>query len=215
VSAGLAAVLLAVVPLITPLLAVIHRMEPLNRRSLAGAGIALLGIVIMTVGPEGLLIPATGLAAIALAALTVAESVIVSKKVSLGHPIMTNAVGMPIGALGLGVISLIANETWALPQKTSVVWSVFYLVTVGSVGLFGLFLLVIRRWTSSATSYAFVLFPVVAIMLEALILDEPLSIRSVLGALVVMAGVWFGVIAPGARSAAKSREREETARNPT
>lgn len=200
VSAGMASVLLAAVPLITQFLAAAHRMESLSRRNLAGAVIALSGIVVMTVGPSGLAVPLGGLIAIAIAAVTVGESVIIGKKVSVGHPAMTNAVGMPIGALGLLIISAVAGERWALPRQTDVRWSVLYLSLIGSVGLFVLFLLVIRRWTPSASSYAFVLFPVVSLLLEAWILDEPLTGRSVAGAAVVMAGVWYGALARSART---------------
>jgi drug/metabolite transporter (DMT)-like permease len=203
VSAGVASVLLASVPLITQFLAAAHRMERLSRRNLTGAVIALSGIVVMTVGPSGLAVPLGGLIAIAIAAFTVGESVIVGKKVSVGHPAMTNAVGMPIGAMGLLIISAVAGERWALPQQTDVRWSVLYLALIGSVGLFVLLLLVIRRWTASATSYAFVLFPVVSLLLEAWILDEPLTGRSVGGAAIVMAGVWYGALAQSARLAGR------------
>lgn len=196
VSAGMAAVLLAVVPLITPLLAVAHRMEKLNRRTLTGAFIALAGIVVMTVGPSAMILPLSGLVAIAIAALALGESVIIGKKVSVGHPVMTNAVGMPIGALGLLLISAVAGEQWAIPQQTEVIWSVLYLSMIGSVGLFVLFLLVVRRWAPSAAAYAFVLFPVVSLLLEAWLLEEPLTIQAMVGVLVVMAGVWFGALAP-------------------
>jgi drug/metabolite transporter (DMT)-like permease len=203
VSAGMASVLLAAVPLITQFLAAAHRMESLSRRNLAGAVIALAGIVVMTVGPSGLAVPLGGLIAIAIAAFTLGESVIVGKKVSVGHPAMTNAVGMPIGATGLLIISAVAGERWALPQQTGVRWSVLYLSLIGSVGLFVLLLLLVRRWTASATSYAFVLFPVVSLLLEAWILDEPLTGRSVGGAAVVMAGVWYGALARSARMAGR------------
>jgi drug/metabolite transporter (DMT)-like permease len=196
VSAGMAAVLLAAVPLITQFLAAGHRMEKLSGRNLAGAVVALAGIVVMTVGPSGLAVPLGGLVAVAIAAFTVGESVIIGKKVSVAHPAMTNAVGMPIGALGLLAISAIAGERWAFPQQNDVMWSVLYLALIGSVGLFVLFLLVIRRWTPSASAYAFVLFPVVALLLEAWILDEPLTVRAFAGAVVVMAGVWYGALAP-------------------
>jgi drug/metabolite transporter (DMT)-like permease len=68
------------------------------------------------------------------------------------------------------------------------------------VGLFVLVLLVIRRWTASATSYMFVLFPVVTMLLDALISGEPLTINGVIGAALVMTGVWFGALAPSART---------------
>jgi drug/metabolite transporter (DMT)-like permease len=85
-----------------------------------------------------------------------------------------------------------------------VLWSVIYLTLIGSIGLFVLFLLVMRRWTPSASSYAFVLFPVVTLILEATLLGEPLIARSVAGALVVMAGVWFGALSPDRRRGAPS-----------
>jgi len=125
----------------------------------------------------------------------VSQSVIIGKRVSADHPAMINAVGMAIGVPVLLAISAVAGESWILPQAPEVVWSVVYLVTVGSVGLFVLFLLVVRRWTASATAYAFVLFPVVAMFLEAWLEDVPLTVRGLAGALIVMTGVWFGVLA--------------------
>ena len=195
VSAGMAAVVLAAVPLITPLLAAAQRLESLSRRTLIGALVALTGILVKTVSPEGLELPLTGLLAMVLAAVTVSQSVIIGKRVSADHPAMINAVGMAIGVPVLLAISAVAGESWILPQAPEVVWSVVYLVTVGSVGLFVLFLLVVRRWTASATAYAFVLFPVVAMFLEAWLEDVPLTVRGLAGALIVMTGVWFGVLA--------------------
>jgi drug/metabolite transporter (DMT)-like permease len=203
VNASMAAVLLAAVPLITPLLAAVHKMERLRMRSMAGALIALVGITIMTVGPAGLMIPAGGLAAIAIAAVAVSESVIIGKKVSVNHPVVTNAIGMPIGAVGLLALSLIVGEPWALPRQASVIGAVAYLSVIGSVVLFVGILMVMRTWTSSATSYAFVLFPVMTLLIEAWLLDEPLTVRSVAGAVIVMTGVWFGALAPSAHPAAE------------
>jgi drug/metabolite transporter (DMT)-like permease len=202
VTAGIAAVVLAIVPLVTPMLASVQRLESLDRRAVIGALVALGGIVWMTVGPEGLVLPLSGLVAILIAAVTVAQGVILGKRVSGNHPAMTNAVGLVVGAPLLLILSTIVGESWILPGSTASLWSVLYLMTVGSVGLFVLFLLVVRRWTASATAYAFVLFPVVTMLLEAWLADVPLTLRGVTGALVVMAGVWLGAFAPKRRPAA-------------
>jgi drug/metabolite transporter (DMT)-like permease len=217
VNAAMAAILLAVVPLVTPLLAAAHRMEKLRLRNMAGAVIALVGITIMTVGPAGLLVPLSGLAAIAIAALALSESVIIAKLVSVNHPVMTNAVGMPIGAVGLLILSLLVGDEWVLPQQSDVVGAVIYLSIVGSVGLFILMLMVIRKWTSSAVSYAFVLFPVTTLLIEAWLLDEPLALQSIAGAVIIMAGVWFGALAPSARTAGviDPTDPREDARSPS
>ena len=74
-----------------------------------------------------------------------------------------------------------------------------YLVLLGSGVLFVLILLVVRRWTASATSYLFVLFPVATLALGAWLADEPITMHAVTGAVLVMAGVWYGALSPGAR----------------
>lgn len=199
VTAGVATVILAIVPLVTLLLAAAHRMEKLGIRPLIGSILAIGGIFWMAVGPQEIDLPFTSLLAMLVAAIALGESVIVSKKVSGYHPVMTNAVGMSVGALALLAISAVAGEQWASPSQTEVILSVAYLATFGSVGLFLLLLLVIRQWTASASSYAFVLFPVVTMLLGAWIADEPITLQGVTGAIFVMSGVWFGALSPGAR----------------
>ncbi len=195
VTAGLAALVVAVVPLFTPLLAAAQRIEKLQPRAVLGAVIALGGILLMTVGVDGLVLPLSGLIAMLFAAVAFAESVILGKRVSENHPVMTNAVAMPVGAVLLLLLSVIQGERWAWPAQAGARWSLIYLVTLGSVGLFAIVLLVVRRWTASATAYAFVVFPVVAMLGDAWLLQVPLTIRGLSGAAVVAAGVWFGAFA--------------------
>lgn len=207
VTAGSATVVLAVVPLVTTLLAVVHRLERLHPRALLGSVLALSGIAWMSIGPSGMVLPAAALAAMAAAALCVGESVILGKRISGNHPAMTNAVGLATGAVVLLALSAGAGESWVLPSQGSVVLAVAYLVTLGSVGLFVLTLLVIRAWTPSATSYMFVLFPVVTMVLESVLTGEPVTLRGTVGAALVMAGVWFGALA-GARGRPAPRSTE-------
>lgn len=201
VTAGVATVVLAVVPLVTLLLAAAHGMESLGLRSVVGSFLAIAGIVWMTFGPQEVVLPFAALLAFLAAAVTAGESVILSKKVSGYHPAMTNAVAMATGAVVLLAISAVTGDRWALPTQGEVIWSLIYLVTLGSAGLFVVLLLVVRKWTASATSYAFVLFPVSTMLLGAWIADEPITGQGVAGAILVMSGVWFGALSPGARRA--------------
>lgn len=194
VTAGTGAVVLAMVPLVTVLLAATQRLEKLNSRTLLGALIAFGGIFWMTLGADGLVIPLDGLIAILAASFTIGQSVILGKHVSGNHPVITNAIGMTVGAPLLLVLSAVVGEPWLFPSQAETLAAVTYLVLLGSVGLFVLTLLVVRRWTASATSYAFVLFPVVTMLAEAWLLDEPLTARSAIGATAVMVGVWFGAL---------------------
>ena len=199
VTAGVATVVLAIVPLVTSLLAAMQRLERLSIRALIGSLLALAGIAWTAVAPGEVVLPITALLAMVAAAVCVGQGVIVSKKLSGNHPAMTNAVALSTGSLALLAFSALSGEVWVLPSQPEAVWSLVYLVTIGSVGLFILALLVVRQWTASATSYMFVLFPVVTMLLGAGLADEPVTIHGAVGALLVMAGVWFGVLSPAAR----------------
>lgn len=198
VTAGVGTVVMAVVPLVTVLLAASQRLERLRARALVGALLALAGILWMTLGPTQVDLPLPPLLAMLAAAICVGQSVIVGKHLAANHPVMTNAVAMVTGALALLALSAVIGENWALPTRSDVIWSLAYLVTIGSVGLFVLILLVIRRWSASATSYMFVLFPVVTMLLGAWLADEAITVQGAIGAVVVMTGVWFGAFSgPG------------------
>lgn len=199
VTAAVGVIVLAIVPVVTVVLAALQGLERLRLRSAVGALLALAGIVWMTFGPRQVAIPLSALAAMLAAALSAGQAIVLGKRLAGNHPAMTNAVGMTAGAVLLLVLSAAAGESWALPRHAEAVWAVAYLVTLGSVGMFLLVLLVVGRWTASATSYMFVLFPVVTLALGAWLADEPVTAEAVTGAALVMLGVWIGALSPGAR----------------
>ncbi|HEX6947936.1 MAG TPA: EamA family transporter [Acidimicrobiia bacterium] len=199
VTAGMATVVMAVVPLLTLLLAAAQGMERLSPRALIGSLLALAGILWITAGPGSGDLPLPSLLAMLGGAVCVGESVILGKRLSRNHPVITNAVAMPVGTVPLLLISVIAGERWVLPEQSEAAVALAYLVTLGSVGLFVLTLLVVRHWTASASSYMFVLFPVVTMLLAAWLANEPITVRGVTGAAAVMAGVWFGALSPSSR----------------
>lgn len=199
VTAAVGVIVLAIVPVVTVVLAAVQGLERLRLRSAVGALLALGGIVWMTFGPKQVAIPLTALAAMLAAALAAGQAIVLGKRLSGNHPAMTNAVGMTAGTVLLLALSAAAGESWALPRRAEAVWAVAYLVTLGSVGMFLLVLVVVGRWTASATSYMFVLFPVVTLALGAWLADEPVTPEAVMGAAVVILGVWVGALSPGAR----------------
>lgn len=201
VTAGLATIVLAVVPLLTLLLAVAQGTERLHWRGVVGAILALAGIAWTTFGPGEVDLPLLPVLAMLASAVSIGQSMIISKRLSANHPAVTNAVGMAVGAPLLLALSLVAGETWAVPRDPRALWALGYLMTLGSVGLFVMVLLVIRRWTASASSYMFVLFPVVTMALGVWLAGEPVTVDAIAGAALVMAGVWFGALSPGARAA--------------
>jgi drug/metabolite transporter (DMT)-like permease len=199
VTAGVATIVLAIVPLVTLLLAVLQRLERLHARGAVGAVVALGGIAWMAVGPQQVEVPPLAVAAMVGAALAIGQSIILGKRLSAHHPVMVNVVGMAAGAALLLMLSAAAGESWTMPRQPQALWAVLYLMTLGSVGLFVLVLVVVRRWTASATSYMFVLFPVVTSALGAWLADERVTAQAATGAAMVIAGVWFGALSPRAK----------------
>jgi drug/metabolite transporter (DMT)-like permease len=210
VTAGVATIVLATVPLMTLLLAVAQRLERFRPRALVGAVAAMLGIAWMAFSPSVLVLPPLPLLALVAAALCIGQSIILGKRVSANHPAVTNAVAMSTGAVLLLAASRAAGEAWAWPSLPEARWALLYLVVFGSVGLFALTLLLIRRWSPSATSYAFVVIPVVTILLEAALAGVPLTASALVGAAIVLLGVWFGALAPVASEPATVRSERAT-----
>ena len=194
--AALAAIFIALVPLLTLLLAIAHGLERFNWRGLAGALVAVAGVFVVFADRAGGAVGIGSLLALLAAALCIAESAVAAKRYPRAHPVAYNAVAMVPGALLLLALSLIAGESWALPSQNATWVALAYLVVLGSTALFVAFLFVLGRWTASATSYATVLFPIVAAVVGALVAGEAISTGLVAGGTLVVAGVYVGALAP-------------------
>jgi drug/metabolite transporter (DMT)-like permease len=192
VQASTTSTILALGPLLTLLLAAAHGLERFRWRGLVGASLALAGIALGIGGQPGVSAPIPSLLAIVAGAACLAEASVVVKLFPKTSPIATTAVGMTTGAAMLLMVSLLAGESWFLP-RTSTTWAVFaYLVLAGSVLLFYLYLFVLTRWTASATSYAFLLFPVVGVSLAAWLAHETITPLFLAGSAIALLGVWVG-----------------------
>jgi drug/metabolite transporter (DMT)-like permease len=196
-SVGVASVLMAAVPILTLALAALQRVEPLTLRGLAGGALCLVGIAVLSAHSLGGDVPFRYLLAALVAPVVIAESTIVAKRFPRTDPIATNAVGMLVGASLLALASLAADEAWTLPQAGATWAAAAWLVLAGSVGLFWFFLVVVKRWTASASTYAIPLMPVVAIALAAGLTDEAIQPEEALGGLLVIVAVYVGAVSGG------------------
>jgi drug/metabolite transporter (DMT)-like permease len=91
---------------------------------------------------------------------------------------------------------LLAGESLVVPQRAATWIALGYLVVVGSVVVFVLFLFVLRHWVASRTAYVYVVVPFVTVALSAWLDDEPVGAGLVLGGLLVLAGVYVGALRP-------------------
>lgn len=192
--AGLAGIVLALVPLITLGLAVLQRQERLGRDAILGGLLAAAGLGIVYRGELAADAPLLPLLAVIAGVIAAAQGSIVLKHHPRGDPYATNAIAMLVGASALLVLSFLRGESWVAPRQDATLLAFTYLILVGSLVLFALFLYVLQRWTASRTSYQFVLSPIVAVAAGVLIAGEHVTPTFLLGGAVVLAGVYFGAL---------------------
>lgn len=195
-EAGLASVMLALVPLFTLVFASLVGLESLRMRGVVGALAALGGVAIMFRERAAVDVPLAHLLASVATAACFALAPVVVKRFPAVHVATNNAVGMFTGAVILLVLSAVTGEPATIPQEPTTWAAQLYLAIPGSVGVFGLLLFVLGRWPASTVSYQAVLSPIVAIALSAWLLDEPVTGGLFLGGALVLMGVIVGALAP-------------------
>ena len=192
--AGTTMLTLAIVPLLTVLLAAVQGIERFRLMGLVGAVIAAAGIVVVGADELSLNVPMLSLLLLLAAAVCQAESGIVVKRFPPGDPVAANGIGMLLGAAMLAVVALLTGERVEVPTRPETWLAMAYLIGPGSIAVFVLVLYVLSRWTASATSYAFLLFPLVAVVFGAILLREPIRPSFLLGGAIVLAGVYIGAV---------------------
>jgi drug/metabolite transporter (DMT)-like permease len=188
-SVGLGQVVVALVPLMTMLLAAVQGLEPLRWRALAGGLVALAGIAIVFGGETTTDVPPLSFLALLAAAMSFAETGLIIKRMPPADPVATNAIATAVGAAVLLGLSVVLGEPRALPASTSTWVALAYLVTLGTLAVFMLLLFLLRRWQASSVAYQFVLTPFVGAALAAALAGEPVTAVFAAGAAVVVGGV--------------------------
>ncbi|HLE53413.1 MAG: hypothetical protein A2Z16_06890 [Chloroflexi bacterium RBG_16_54_18] len=207
--ASLYQILMAMVPLLTLFLSALHGVERINVRGLFGSLLAIVGIAITVGGASGAHISLSHIAAIILAAVFVAEGGVLIKKFPPNPPIMTNAIGMTVGAIILGTVSLVRGEEWKLPAQTNTLLAFIYLVIFVTIIAFLLYMFVLGKWTASGTSYGFVIIPLVTIVVASTLAGEEIRLNFLIGGVFVLAGVLVGALIPSKKRPAPQAECQE------
>jgi drug/metabolite transporter (DMT)-like permease len=187
-----AAVFLALTPLLTFGLAIAHGQEQFRLQGLVGALVAVAGVALIFADQLAANIPLGSLLLLLLGVLCLAETGVIVKLIPRSDPVGTNAVGMLTGCAILLLLSLFTGEPRGVPTEPMTWTALAYLVTLGSVVLFGLFVYTLERWTASAVSYSDLLIPLVTIAVATLLTGERFSPWFLVGGGVVLGGVYIG-----------------------
>lgn len=196
VQAGLGQTLLALAPLATLLLAVAHRQERLHRAAVLGTLVAVAGIAVVSGAAVGEAGHTLSILSLIASALCFGEAAVLAHRFPSVHPVVMNAVGMASGAVFLFGLTLIAGDRIEVPELAETWAAIAFLVAIGSVLVFVLYVFVLQRWEASRASYTFVLIPIFTLVFSAWLDDEPLGAGLLFGVLLVIAGVYIGALRP-------------------
>ncbi len=201
ISSGMAGVIMAVMPLVTMVLA--HYFvagETLNRYKLAGFTVGISGIVLL-LGPVfgGNSLEILGAVAVFIAASFYAINTVLARRLPNYTPLITGAgvlvagslVSLPLWLLESGLWQLlIPGSDFSAPAFSSaslisVIW-----LGIGPTGIATIiYFLVIQRAGPTFLSTINYLIPVVAFFSGALFLAEPITAQSLLALVIVLAGI--------------------------
>jgi len=182
------------VPLLTFGFALVHRQERFRWDGLIGGVFAVAGMAVIFREGLGAGMPFASLLALLGAAACFAETGIVVKAFPRVHPVSMNAIGLGVGGLMLLLLAIVSGESLAVPELAKTWVAQAYLVILGSVVAFTLYVYVLRRWTASAVSYEGVLIPIVAILLASWLQDEEITWAFAAGSVLVLIGVYVGAL---------------------
>ncbi|MDQ6747906.1 MAG: EamA family transporter [Candidatus Dormibacteraeota bacterium] len=193
IASGVAALLVATVPVWMALFAHLIGMERMNRLVGAGLVIGMAGVVLVAHPWTGGSAQLKGVVAVLFAALAWACGSLYARRATLpSSAILTTGMEMLCGGLVLLVAASLDGELGRVhPQHFSTVsvLAVLYLALFGSIVAFSAYVWLLNHVSAAlAGTYAFV-NPAVAVFLGALILGEPLSVFVVVGGAVIIGGV--------------------------
>ena len=187
VSSGLAAVAVASMPLFAALFAGMYGKWP-KRLDWIGLVIGFAGVILLNLGGEMLASPAGAIALVA-APLAWAFGSVWSKHQDMPGAWMSTAAQMLTGAAALGVITLLAGESWPDAPSTRATLALVYLGLAGSIAAFTAYVYLLNAVRPAlATSYAYV-NPPVAVLLGVWLLGESFGTMEAVAMAVILGGV--------------------------
>ena len=198
VASGLTAVLIATTPFWS---ALIERLLPngerFSKRSLSGLALGFSGIVVLvwpelTNGGAGGRQFVIGVIAIQLACVGWVVGTSYARRHELGdNPFRSTALQMVFSGIML-LIAATAHGDWAqLSFTPRTIAAMLYLSVAGSLIAYSAYIYAIQHLPLQLVSLYAYINPMIAVGLGTLLLNEPLSARVIVAALLVFAGTWI------------------------
>ena len=196
IDSGLTAILFATLPLITIVSAHLYLPgERITPSKLTGTLLAFLGV--MALFGDHARVDAAQLwpmlAVIGAGVCAAIASVATKRHGATLHPAALNAPSMLLGAAVLAAASFANGEGFALPRNAASWGAVLYLALAGSVLAFLVYFSMLKTWSVTSLSFISVFTPAIALVLGFVFLDERPTMWTVIGAVLIVAGVALAV----------------------
>lgn len=192
IPSGLAAILMALMPVAAILLAhVMTRDERLRWQMALGVGLGFGGMLVL-VGVDALsgLGHAVGAEiAVAAAALCYALNAVVARRVSHVSTLIVGAVTLGLAALFCLPVALVAEEPFAAAPPPGAVWAIVVLGLVGTGGAALVYFAIINRAGATFLALSNYLVPIVGVALGALFLGEAMTAQAWVALAMVLGGL--------------------------
>ncbi|WP_435131890.1 EamA family transporter [Formosa sp. A9] len=196
VDSGFAALIAATQPLFVIFLMRLLHGNPIKTKSLVGVVLGLVGMYLL-ISQDGLHLTPDSIKGIIMLFTCVLSwsyaSIFVSKAnlpssffVSTGYQMLAAGTMLIIGSLAF-------QEHWVSPLNWSVKAqiSMFLLVVFGSVVAFTAFNYLLKEVATEKVSTSAYVNPVIALLLGWYVLDEHISLQSIIAGLILLTGVYF------------------------
>lgn len=215
VSSSIASILAAIVPLFMALIEFVIWRKKIKMKGLIGLLLGFVGVIILIASPSNL--EASNLAYIMLvlfATFMWAVGSIYSQTFKTSANTIT-AIGIQMfsASLLLLFVSLVIGEFPKIHFGFNGIAATIYLIIFGSLIGYSCYIYILKKWPSEkAGTYAYI-NPMVAVLLGALILNEPITLKTIISILIILGGVFLVQTSNSSSKRAKKDdilENEET-----
>jgi drug/metabolite transporter (DMT)-like permease len=188
IPSGLASILNATTPLFTVVVMAAAGDEKLHARRIAGVVTGLIGVIILrgqdlgfnTGQGVGILLCLAGAFSYGLAAL------FARRQLSDSPPLATATFQLLASSLMMTIVVAAVDRPWQLPMPGATTWlAMIGLAALSTALAYIVFFQILRRSGPTNVMLVTLLIPVTAILLGYLVLGEEISLREIIGALVI------------------------------
>ncbi|MFK4507820.1 DMT family transporter [Bradyrhizobium daqingense] len=187
IPSGLASILNATTPMFTVVVMIAAGEEPVQVRRMAGVALGLAGVILLR-GWGFETRPGQGLGILLClgGALSYGFAALAARRLKDAAPLGTATFQLMVSSVVMVAVAGVVEQPWRLSMPGPETWlAVLGLAALSTALAYIVFFQIVRRSGASNVMLVTLLIPVTAILLGWLVLGEPISMREIVGAIVI------------------------------